>query len=111
LRNCERCLTGEVSWTADTTLLIGEVSASLCNACLTEFAAAVRGFAAWRHRLALDARTRHYVSLAYAGTPVSESEWAALRVDQDANESELHAVAVEFVKPITSPVPTSERET
>jgi hypothetical protein len=110
MQNCERCLTGEVSWTADTSLLIGEVSASLCNACLTEFAAAVRGFAAWQRRLVLDARTRHYVSLAHAGTPVSESEWAALRVDQDDNELELHAVAVEFVKPVQSPVPVSEED-
>jgi hypothetical protein len=102
MRNCERCLTREVSWTADTTLLIGEVSASLCNACLTEFASAVRTTDAWRRRLVLDARSRHFVSLAHAGTPVSEAEWAALRVDQDDNELELHAVAVEFIKPVRS---------
>jgi hypothetical protein len=108
MRTCQRCIHGEVSWTADTTLLVGEVSASLCNACLTEFAAAVRTFAAWRRRLDLDARRNYYVSLAKAGTPVSETQWTALHMDLDTNEMELHAIAVEFVRPIPSPVPAAE---
>jgi hypothetical protein len=111
MRSCQRCLTGEVSWTADTTVLVGEVSASLCNACLTEFAAAVRGTDAWRRRLDLDGRQDHYRSLALAGEPVSESEWAALRHDHDANEMKLHAIAVEFVRPIRSPAPVSGEDT
>jgi hypothetical protein len=110
MRNCERCLTGEISWTADTAHLIGGVAATLCNACQTEWTSAVQDSPAWRRRLVLDARQNHYKSLAQAGTPVSEAEWAALRVDQDANEMEFHAIGVEFVKPVQSPTLAAERD-
>jgi hypothetical protein len=111
LRTCQRCIKGEVSWTDDTAHLIGEVVVTLCNPCRTEFSKAVRASDAWRRRLDLDARKNHYVSLARAGTPVTEAAWVALQRDLDANEMELHAVAVEFVKPIPSPVPAAERDT
>jgi hypothetical protein len=94
LQTCQRCVTGEVSWTSDTAHLIGDVVVTLCNPCRTEFSKAVR--------------KNHYVSLAQAGTPVTEAEWIALQRDCDANVMELHAVAVEFVKPI--PVPAAERD-
>jgi hypothetical protein len=110
MRNCQRCLTGEVSWTADTSLLIGGVAATLCNACQTEWTSAVQDSPAWRRRLVLDARQAHYKSLAQAGMPVSEAEWAALLGDQCDSEKEFHAIAVEFVRPVPSPVTAVERD-
>jgi hypothetical protein len=110
MRNCQRCGNREVSWTDDTIMLVGDVAATLCNACRTEFSAVVRDTAAWRRRIELDARQNHYVSLSRAGTPVGEAEWVALRSDQDDFDKELHAIAVEFVKPIPSPVPAAERD-
>jgi hypothetical protein len=111
MRNCQRCVTGEVSWTSDTVSLIGDVPATLCNPCRVEWASIVRDCPAWQRKVELEARQAHYESLARAGTPVTEADWFALLRDQDANVNEFHAVAVEFVKPVASPVPAAERDT
>jgi hypothetical protein len=97
---CQRCKTGEVSWTSDTVKLIGGVHAHLCADCLTAGDGIAKASPLWDRLLVLDAREAHLDSRAEAGDAPTEKEWADLFRDRDALGREFRPLSLEFVKPI-----------
>jgi hypothetical protein len=97
---CQRCKTGEVSWTHDTVKLIGGVHAHLCADCLTAGDGIVKASPLWDRVLILEARDAHLSSRADAGDAPTEREWADLFRDRDALDREFRLLSLEFVQPI-----------
>lgn len=106
MRNCQRCTTGEVSWTDDTVRLIGGVHANLCPECLTEHDGVIRNHPLFQEAMNLDGRRDYLVSLARSEKPPKEKDWAEYYQDKAALELRLRDVSLEFVKPLPAKAKT-----
>lgn len=100
MRNCQRCTTGEVSWTNDTVCLTGEVYANLCPECQTEHSGIIKAHPLWVEAGKLRARAAYYDSLARAGKPATEAQFRELEDDMRATDLALREISLEFVKPL-----------
>jgi hypothetical protein len=109
MRGCKRCK-GEVSWTADTVILMGGVKAHLCNDCRTDFHAYVTQLPEWGEKLVLEARGHYFEGLAKGGRPKTEEDYLAVLQAGDALERRFFVLGLAWVetpKPVAVGIPSA----
>lgn len=107
MRDCKRCR-GEVSWTHDTIILVGEYRVHLCNDCINAFTKSFFAAPLNARRDSNFSQGRHFDSLAKAGQPVDEAAWQLWGSENNAINAECFAFADAFCQPL--PVTDEERQ-
>ncbi len=81
-------------------MLVGEVIASLCCKCMTEWACVVRSSDEWAERLRLDAQHAHIQLCATAGEAPVLDDVERLFQAREIALTAIRGLAIKFIKPL-----------